>query len=692
MSLSQDPVETFRIEANDLFEQLEAALLDIENDPDDKDLIDTAFRALHTIKGSGAMFGFDRAASFTHHVENAFDMVRKGTLQASPELVNIALAARDHIRALIDDPDHADDVRGELILEALARLVGAAPSSAAPSAPAPASPRPEPQRTTWRIHIKLAENALMSGGNPLLLLDELRELGDCSLVAVTDSIPPIEELDPFSCRMEWDAVLTTDRPRSAIDDVFIFVLDEMELRVEEVEVEPKLLGEILVERGAVTPELIQSAIEGQEKLGDLLVKEGHLSSDRLRAALAEQGHLKTEQDRAAGKEGGVIKVQAEKLDELMDQVGELVIAQARLRQLADRGGDLALKSIVEEIERLSGHLRDVSMGIRMVPIGTLFGKFRRLVRDLSNELGKQVQLSWSGEETEIDKTVIERLHDPLVHLIRNSIDHGIEPSAEQREMAGKPAEGRVHLSAVHSGAQVLISIRDDGRGLDRDRIRAKAEETGLVAPEQELTDSELFHLIFHPGFSTAQKITSVSGRGVGMDVVKRMIDALRGTIDIESRPGEGATFTLRLPLTLAIIEGLLVRVAGERYVLPLSAVEECIELSPEDDARSTGRDFLNIRGDLVPFVRLRSLFDLHGAASPHPKVVVVSAGDFRFGVVVDQIIGGHQTVIKSLSKLHADIPAFSGATILGDGSVALILDVPRLLDLSQSRESHLKAS
>ena len=688
MSGAPDPVQTFRIEANDLFEQLEAALLDIEDDPQNKELIDTAFRALHTIKGSGAMFGFDQAAAFTHHVENAFDMVRKGTLAVTRPLVEIALSAKDHIRSLIDAPDEADPVRGELILEDLARLVGG-DFAKAPAPPA-ATPKPEIKRTTYRIHIALAQNAMMTGCNPLLLLDELRALGDCSVVPVLGAVPALEEIDPFTCYIQWDCVLTTEHPRSSIDDVFIFVLDDMELRVDEVEVEPKLLGEILVERGAVSPDLVQSVVEGQEKLGDRLVKEGVLSSDKLRAALAEQGHLKNEQDRA-GKEGAVIKVQAEKLDELMDQVGELVIAQARLRQLADKTGDLSLKSIVEEIERLSGHLRDVSMGIRMVPIGTLFSKFRRLVRDLSNELGKQVQLTWSGEETEIDKTVIERLHDPLVHLIRNSIDHGIE-NADQRGGAGKPPEGRVHLSAVHSGAQVLISIKDDGKGLDRARIRAKAEETGLVAPDQELTDAELFHLIFHPGFSTAQKITSVSGRGVGMDVVKRMIDALRGTIDIASTPGEGATFTLRLPLTLAIIDGLLVRVAGERYVLPLSAVEECIELSPEDDARSTGRDFLNIRGDLVPFVRLRGLFDLQGPASPYPKVVVVSAGEFRFGVVVDQILGGHQTVIKSLSKLHADIPTFSGATILGDGSVALILDVPRLLDFSQTRETQLKAS
>ncbi len=683
-----DPVQTFRAEAADLFEQLESTLLDIEGNPGDRDLIDTAFRALHTIKGSGAMFGFEAAAAFTHHVENAFDMVRKGSLAVSPQLVEIALRAKDHIRDLIDAPETADGMTGDIILKDLALLVGGTPAGGH-SQPIP-TPKPEIKRTTFRLHIVFAQNAMMTGSNPLRLLDELRELGECSMVPVADAIPPLEEIDPFGCYMAWDCVLTTEKPRSAIDDVFIFVLDDMELTVEEVEVTPKLLGEILVERGAVSQEVLQTALEGQEKLGNILVKEGVLSNDKLRAALAEQGHLKTEQDRAA-KEGTAIRVQAEKLDELMDQVGELVIAQARLRQLADKSNDITLKSIVEEIERLSGHLRDVSMGIRMVPIGTLFSKFRRLVRDLSNELGKQVQLSWSGEETEIDKTVIERLHDPLVHLIRNSVDHGVE-RGDEREAAGKPREGRVHLSAVHSGAQVLISIKDDGKGLDRARIRAKAEETGLVTPDQELSDNELFNLIFHPGFSTAQKITNVSGRGVGMDVVKRMIDGLRGTIDIASTPGEGAVFTLRLPLTLAIIDGLLVRVAGERYVIPLSAVEECIELSSEDDARSTGRDFLNIRGDLVPFIRLRNLFDLSGPAALYPKVVVVSAGEFRFGVVVDQLLGGHQTVIKSLSKLHADIPTFSGATILGDGGVALILDVPRLLDFSQSREEQLKAS
>ena len=686
---ASDPVEIFRAEAQELFEQLEAALLDIESDPDNRDLIDSAFRALHTIKGSGAMFGFDQAASFTHHVENAFDLMRKGQLAATPELIGIALRAKDHIRILIDAPERADLFQGDMILGDLAAIVGGeAPRASERSAPAAAAPKPE--RTTYRLHIGLPLHTMLSGTNPLLLIEELRGLGECTLAAVTDAVPPIEEIDPHGCYLTWDGLLTTEQPRSAIDDVFLFVLDEMTLSVERVEVEAKLLGEILVERGVVAPEVVRGMLDGQQRLGNMLVQEGHISKDKLNAVLAEQGHLKSEQERTT-KETAAIRVAADKLDELMDQVGELVIAQVRLKQMAERVGDLSLKSLVEEIERLSNHLRDTSTGIRMVQIGSLFSRFRRLVRDLSSELGKEVQLTWSGEETELDKTVIERLHDPLVHLIRNSIDHGVE-RPEDREKAGKPREGKVHLSASHAGAQVVIAISDDGKGLDRDRIRAKAEETGLLAPGAEISDTELFQLIFHPGFSTAAKITNVSGRGVGMDVVKRMIEALRGVIDISSRPGNGATFSLRLPLTLAIIDGLLVRVGSERYIIPLAAVEECIEISSERDLRSSGRDFLNIRGDLVPFVRLRSLFHIKGEPDPYQKVVVVSSGEFRFGLVVDQLLGGHQTVIKSLSKLHANVPTFSGATILGDGNVALILDVAKLLSFGQSFENQLKAS
>ena len=396
-----------------------------------------------------------------------------------------------------------------------------------------------------------------------------------------------------------------------------------------------------------------------------------------------------EAKRGGGKEASTIRVQAERLDEMMDRVGELVIAQARLTQLAAAGG--GTKGVAEDIERLTSALRDAMMGIRMLPIGSLFGRFRRLIHDLSRDLGKEIELVAAGEETELDKTMIERLADPLIHVIRNAADHGLE-NTETRRAAGKPSAGRISLVARHAGAEVLISVGDDGKGLDAARIRAKAEENGLIAPGAVLSDAELNQYIFHPGFSTAKEVSALSGRGVGMDVVKRTIEGMRGSIDIATEVGKGTTFTLRLPLTLAIIEGLLVRVADTRYVVPLTAVEECVELSAADDVRSKGRSFLNIRGDLVPFMRLRELFGETGGPDAHQKVVVVAAGETRVGLVVDQIIGSHQTVIKSLSKLHADVPSFSGATILGDGAVALILDVPHLMALGQVREARLKSS
>lgn len=690
--MTPDPAATFRLEAQELLVQLEAALLDLEDRPDDRELIDTAFRALHTLKGSGSMFGFEALAAFTHHIENAFDQVRKGKQPPSGALISVALKAQDQMRALIEAPDSADQSVSDQLLGQLNVVMGAAEALSAPtSAAVPAEPPPEGP-TTWRIRFRLAPDAMAMGTNPLLLLDELRGLGSCDVVALTEAVPELRELDPLTCHLAWNVVLTTDAPRSAIDDVFIFVIDDMELKVERVEPEPNRLGDILVERGDMSVAAVQSALTAQPRLGQLLVNSGNVTEEQVASALAEQKHRRdAEASRNAAKAADSIRVPAERLDNLMDRVGELVIAQARLRQLVLSGDILHLKSVGEEIERLVNELRDTTMGIRTLPIGSLFGRYRRLIRDLSNDLGKDIALVTSGEETELDKTVIERLNDPLVHLIRNCVDHGIEPP-EGRQAAGKPAQGRVHLSAVHSGAEVLIRIQDDGRGLDKARIRAKAEEQGLLAPDAKISDSDLYQMIFAPGFSTAREVTNVSGRGVGMDVVKRTIEALRGTIELDSAPGRGSVVTLRLPLTLAIIDGLLVRVGRGRYVIPLSAVEECVELGVEEDARSRGCSFLNIRDDLVPFLRLRDMFGTREAADPYQKIVIVSTGDLRVGLVVDQVIGDHQTVIKSLSALHSDVECFSGATILGDGGVALILDVAHLVEFGQEREERQKAS
>ncbi|HYD68927.1 chemotaxis protein CheA [Azospirillum sp.] len=648
-----DPADTFRQEAQDLLEQLEQALLDLEQTPDDRALIDSAFRALHTIKGSGAMFGFEAVAAFTHHFETAFDRVRRGEVPPTGALIAVALASKDHIRSLIDSPAEADGVRGAAILSDLQAITDA--PAAVPEAPAVAAP-PDGVPATWRIRFRLAKDAMALGTNPLLLLDELRDLGPCTATALTDGVPALEEMEPDACYLGWEVTLTTARPRAAIEEVFLFVIDDMELAIERVDGAPASP----VAAAPATPEP------------------------------REEEPATREPAREAARGAAVIRVQAERLDELMDRVGELVIAQARLTQLAAGSGDANIKAIAEEVERLASELRDTSMGIRMVPIGSLFGRFRRLVHDLSRDLGKAVELVTGGEETELDKTVVERLADPVVHLIRNAVDHGLE-TPEGRAAAGKPPAGRVRLTARHAGAEVQIIIADDGRGLDRERIRARAEEQGLLAPGAKLADADLFQFLFHPGFSTAREITAVSGRGVGMDVVKRTIESLRGAIDVTTTAGQGTEVTLRLPLTLAIIDGLMVRVGDGRYVIPLSAVEECVELSAADDARSKGRSFLNIRGELVPFLRLRELFNAATPPALYQKVVIVSSGDMRVGLVVDQIIGSHQTVIKSLSKLHADVETFSGATILGDGTVALILDVLHLVEFGQAREERLKA-
>jgi two-component system chemotaxis sensor kinase CheA len=515
---------------------------------------------------------------------------------------------------------------------------------------------------------------MQMGTNPLLLLDELRALGTARVIAHVENVPPLQELDPAALHVWWTVELLTPVPRAAIDDVFIFVMDEMQLDIEPMQAD--------AQQGAASVPAPEAATVQAPQRQDISA----------RAAQPPPGAApQLRSERPGRRVSDSVRVPAERLDDLMDRVGELVIAQSRLRQVAAASNDEQVKSISEDIERLALELRDSTMGVRTVPIGSLFGRFRRLVHDLSSQLGKDIQLITVGEETELDKTVVEKLNDPMIHLLRNSIDHGLE-TPEGRVAAGKPKCGRITLTARHAGAEVLISIVDDGRGLDRERIRARAEERGLIQPGTVLGDSELFAVIFLPGFSTAREVTSLSGRGVGMDVVKQAIEALRGKIEISSVPGTGTELTLRLPLTLAIIDGLLVRVGNGRYVLPLSSVEECVELSAEQDMRSRGRNFLNIRGDLVPFVRLRDVFNATTPADKYQKVVVVASGKRRVGLVVDQVIGNHQTVIKSLSALQADARMFSGATILGDGAVALILDVSQLVEISQASQQEFRAA
>lgn len=435
----------------------------------------------------------------------------------------------------------------------------------------------------------------------------------------------------------------------------------------------------MIESGELTEMDIQEALKKQKPLGQILAEDGKIAPDKIEQAVKKQTKVK-EQEASRRRQDALssIRVAADKLDYLVDLVGELVIVQAQITQVVSERSDPAMTVLAEELERLSDELRDSTLGIRMLPIGTSFSKFRRLVRDLAGDLGKEIGLSTSGEDTELDKTVIERLGDPLVHLLRNSIDHGIEQPAE-REANGKPRQGMILLAAEHSGGEVLIRITDDGRGMSAEAIRAKAIERGLISKDSDKTDKELLKLIFEPGFSTAQEVTNVSGRGVGMDVVKRAIDSLRGTIDIDSSPGKGTTITIRLPLTLAIIDGLQVQVEDGFYVIPLSLVEECVELARSEVEEDTNQRILHLRGEIVPYIHLRDWFGIEGENPPIEQIVITGVEGSRVGIVVDTVIGEHQTVIKSLSRVYKDVEGLSGATIKGDGSIALILDVPSLV-------------
>lgn len=698
--MPEDPRQLYREEALELLSELETSLLELEEHPEDQELVGRVFRAMHTIKGSGAMFGFSEIAAFTHELETVYDQVREGRMAVDARLVNLSLAGRDQIRALLDAAfggEPADRQNEEQIitdLNLLRREQGgngqnqdlgeqakpaASPDSFA-AAPAPADtdggpPGDEPGRRPemcYRINFTPNPNLFLLGGNPLPLLDELRAMGQCRISACTDAVPLLDQIDPAASYLSWEILLTTERQQEEIRDLFIFVEDRCQLNIETLTTD-NAPGE----NPAPTAAAHQAATSDNSKP----IPATPAGEPRNIPSLS-----------AAGTIAATIRVDAGRLDKLVNQVGELVTVQARLSRLADQEAHPELSAVAEELEMLTAELRDNTMGVRMMPIGGIFSKFRRLVRDLSQKLEKDVALTTTGEETELDKTVIEKLNDPFVHLIRNCIDHGIEMPAQRLE-AGKPARGTVHISAVHSGDSVLIEISDDGAGLDCERLRRKAVERGLIAEQDTLDEQALYQLLFLPGFSTANSVSDLSGRGVGMDVVKRGIESLRGHITIASEQGRGTAVRIRLPLTLAIIESLLVRIADQPFALPLNLVEECIELQRQPAAGASqepatpngrpgkSRDLINVRGHLVPYIPLRRHFQISGRPPAIEQVVVTSSGNGnRIGLVVDQVIGEHQAVIKSLGPLYRQVRDVSGATILGDGSVALILDLPNLIE------------
>lgn len=655
--MEYNPAATYLQEAEELLADIEQCALALDEEKPATELVNQLFRAFHTIKGSGAMCGFHGVAKFTHHVETLLDLVRNGAMPVSPRLVELVLASKDQIRLLLAAERGAgavDDKACEQLIAAVQEFSSAAASTAAPvktSGPEMSRDR-TPQATeehNWTIRFRPNPVFFRNGGNPVTLFRDLRKLGPCEISADIAAVPALAALQPDQCYLGWNITLRSSADRNAIQDVFIFVEDESHLEIECTD--------------SIAAVAAPATVPSPDPIPVLQIPVTSAVAEAPRQALPVEA---------------TVRVPAARLDRLVNLVGELVMNQSRLAQAAAQIGAPELTNPVEEIERLVGELRDDVLGIRMLPIGTIFGRFRRLVHDLSAELNKQADLVTEGAETELDKSILDRLAEPLVHLLRNSLDHGIE-TVEDRVKAGKPPRGTIRLSAVHTGSDVVVSVEDDGRGINRAAVRAKAVASQLISPDAKLSDSETLNLVLLPGFSTATKVTSVSGRGVGMDVVKRQVDALRASLTITSREGLGARVALTLPLTLAIIDGLLVQVGADRFIIPMAAILENVELLRSQRLRSNGRNLIHVRGDLIPYIDLRAMFHIDSEAPGIEKVVIVRHEQHRVGLVVDSVIGTHQTVIQPLGRFLRKINVVSGASIMGDGRVALVMDIGNIV-------------
>ncbi len=720
MSMEQ-AFNTFILEASELLEEMESNLLCADQIEDKDELVNSVFRAAHTIKGSAGLFGLDPIVEFTHVVESVLDRVRDGELALDEPMISLMLLCKDYIGQQIDSIEDGvvivndDDRKQEQ--ELVAKLSTYLDKSDEENSQSQSEDEANHQfdvlpvdksfsNDNWHISVHFGSEVLRNGMDPLSFIRYLTTIGDIiHIETVFHAMPDLDDMDPEDCYLGFEINFSSDADKASIEDVFEFVRDDCELHIippkarvgdfieviEALEGDDLKLGEMLVECGTLTQKELDKVLKRQEalhresderrKIGELLVEDDLAAPEVVEAAIKKQSQFKSSRD----KQSQSVRVDSEKLDSLINLIGELVIAGASMEEDVRQAGMGSLIESMLPMIRLIEEVRDGALNLRMVQIGDTFNRFHRVVRDVAKDLDKDIALHISGGETELDKTVIEKIGDPLTHLVRNSMDHGIE-DRETRIAAGKAEQGNVYLNAFHESGSIVIEVKDDGGGLNRDKILAKALDKNLIASGEELSDQQVYQLIFEAGFSTADQVSNISGRGVGMDVVRRNIEALRGSIEIDSEPGCGTTLRIRLPLTLAIIDGFQVRAANADYVIPLDMVVECIELNPEDLGADEESSCLSLRGEVLPFIRLKSLFGRNGGASKRESIVVLQYGSVRAGLVVDSLQGELQTVIKPLNKMFESVTGIGGATILGSGEVALILDVPTLIQRIERSE------
>jgi len=714
--------EAFFEEAAEHLAVVEEGLLKLEQNPNDLDLLNQIFRSAHSIKGTSGMFGFTDIAQFTHKMETLLDLLRNGQKVVTPQVADLLLRSTDCLKSLVEAAKSGSPIDAETVQRLTAELVvsqGAGlGASGIEKTKATGSDSVSATSRSWIYTIAWTPPAWLfqRGLDPLQFFKELRNLGTLSQVAIdTAKLPDFVVMDPEICYLSWTMQLETTKDRKAVEAVFEFVIEDSTLIIEETRVpgsgfqvsssgpqhetrilqpdtddgSPKPLGEILVDSGVVSREALDQALAQQKRVGQILVEQRVASPQQVEQALQKQRKMEiAAQSKKADTTS--IRVDTDKIDKLINLVGELVITQSMLSDLGTRFEMSHMSVLLERMAQLERNTREIQervMSIRMLPIGTAFSRFPRLVRDLAAKAGKKIQLVLSGEETELDKTVIESIGDPLTHLVRNSADHGLEPP-EERLDNNKQEIGTIRLNAFHQGGNICITVEDDGRGLNRDRIVARAVKQGLIGENEKLSDDQIWPLIFRPGFSTAEKVTDVSGRGVGMDVVKRNIEGLGGTVSIKTMPGHGTIFTLKLPLTLAIIEGMTVRVGQETYIVPLLSILESIQPKPGAVKTIVGKgEVIDVRGTYLPVVRMYEVFALEPEiTTPTAAILLIleTEGE-RVAVMVDEILGQQQVVIKSMEQNFRKVEGIAGATILGDGTVGFILDVRGLLEIARQR-------
>lgn len=704
----------FISEAAEQIEAIETLLLELEEQPDNRDLLDSLFRCAHTVKGSAGIFGLNRVVDFTHHVETLLDKMRDGDIALTPAISTLLLQCNDQIKFLVDTAadDSADtpeqkDTRADLVVQLQALTEGG--HAAATVAPATTATDPAAGSVRiWNISARFGLETFRNGMDPLSIARYLGGMGRVvSVRCGTETVPPLVNLNPESCYLSFAMELETTANREDIEGAFSFVLDDCELDVvapetpgqklaraiEEMPETPRL-GDMLVSVGAVSQDKLDQVLStqqqsrampavGKPKIGDLLEAQAGVAPEVVAAALGKQQKIREN----APSEERYIRVQADRLDAVINLLGELVIAGAGATLLARETREVGLIEANLHMNSLIEEIRNGTLGLRMVPVGETFSRFRRVVRDTASSLGKEVNFEIVGGEAELDKSMVEKIADPLMHLVRNSLDHGLE-TPQERLASGKSQAGKLVLSAQHETGAILIRIEDDGRGINRDRVLQRAWNRGLVEQGVVPSDNDINMLIFEPGFSTAEQVTNLSGRGVGMDVVRRNIEALRGSIRLNSNPGQGLQVDIRLPLTLAIIDGFLVGVGKSKFVLPLEAVVEVIESGGEHvKVDASGRHCLQLRGAVLPVVRLRTLYTVESNHSDRVSVVVVNSQRGHYGIEVEVLLGQQQTVIKPLGRLFKTLRGISGSSILGSGEVALILDVNSLGELVTGGET-----